>query len=1038
MKGPRIPEALKAQLRAQLDARLDRDVVRIRALRGDAVLLLTTFVNETPKEAPEMPEALLRLGELRWEIEREAYVDRFKRWDALPVDQRGPTPVPNFSPSRDLFGRVLRDYPQFEAYDLALYVDGFLASEQGKEDEALERFDRLLTGYPLSRFIPDAHMFKAEALFNQKYDYAGALKEYEEVLKFKGNDLYGLALFKSAWCLWRLGNTDEAKERFVQVFRVTDVARDPRKPLNAQQQKQLDALQGEALKYLVEVFTEDDKNTAKDVYAFLQKIDGDKFAGKIVRALAEQFYDQAHYERGIEAYELLLKLEPTSREAGLWILAIASGYSQLEDYPSLRKTYERAIQGYTAGGPWSRTQGDPANVAATSQKIEAQLRQDALALHARAQKDKTSRAEYDGAASLYGIYLAHFTNDPNAYQIHFYMAEIDFRHLGKDGEAATHYMAAAKGIPNDQAQRDPLKTLRHDAIYTALAALERLRVAELEARKGKPGSQETPTDKQFAEALDLYAQLYPTDPALPELFFRQGKLYYDYAVYDSAVKIWGSLIERFPSSPFAQGAGELILDSFNRAKNYENIETWARRLKTAHGFQTPAQQQKLETLIVQAVFKQGEQKGTAGDHAGAAVAYLRAAKEFPKDPRAAQACVNAELEAQKAGDVATLKEAATLVTSGSYRDRPESPVGAWTAATTFQAMGLFGEAATLDEAMGQLSDREHPAFQKHEHTKDAAYNAVVLREAIGEHDRAVTDGQRFLAMYGSDKEADEVVFQMGKAEQNAGRDKQAADLYRRYIPRAKNADHRVEGLVALAQIEAKLGDERGADDALGNAVAFGKHHPRELGPEGKYAAAHARYLQGERVLAKFEKIQIQGDVKQLSKRLKEKADFLKQASAVFLDTVSLGVAEWTTAALYQIGRTYESFAKSMRDAPPPSGLSDADKDAYQQQIDEFVVPIEERSLDAYENGWKKATELGIYNQWTQKMREALGRLNGELYPPMHEIGFEIRSAGPSALPALIEAPRREGAGNAAAPPAAASAPAPLPAAAPAKGKGGKK
>ena len=164
------------------------------------------------------------------------------------------------------------------------------------------------------------------------------------------------------------------------------------------------------------------------------------------------------------------------------------------------------------------------------------------------------------------------------------------------------------------------------------------------------------------------------------------------------------------------------------------------------------------------------------------------------------------------------------------------------------------------------------------------------------------------------------------------------------------------------------------------------------------------------MLAKFEKIQIQGDVKQLSKRLKEKADLLKQASAVFLDTVSLGVAEWSTAALFQIGHTYESFAKSMRDAPPPSGLSDADKEAYQTQIDEFVVPIEERSLDAYENGWKKAIELGIYNQWTQKMRESLGRLNGELYPPMREIGFEIRSAGPTAAPAAHRsaAARRSG------------------------------
>jgi tetratricopeptide (TPR) repeat protein len=1037
--GPRIPEALKAQLRARLDARIDRDLVRIRSLRADAVALLTTFVGETPKESPEMPEALLRLGELRWESEREGYVERFKKWDTLPVDQRGPTPQLDFVPSRDLFGRVLRDYPQFDEYDLALYVDGFLASEQGKEDEALDRFDRILGGYPQSRFIPDAHMFKAEALFNQKYDYAGALREYEEVLKFKGNDLYGLALFKSAWCLWRLGNTDEAAKRFVSVFEVADGGRAGGTRVSAQQRKQLDELQSEALKYLVEVFTEDERNTARDVYAFLQKIGGDKFAGKVVRALAETFYDQAHYERGIEAYELLLKLEPTSREAGQWVLAIASGYSQIEDYPKLKATYERAIQGYAAGGPWSRTQADPANVAATTRKIEVQLRQDALALHARAQKDRTSRAEFDGASALYGIYLARFTSDPNAYQIHFYMAEIDFRHLGKDGEAATHYMAAAKGIPNADAQRDPLKTLRHDAIYNALAALERVRVAELEARKGKPGSQETPTDKQYAEALDVYAQLYPADPALPELFFRQGKLYYDYGVYDPAVKIWGSLLERFPSSPFAQGAGELILDSFNRAKNYENIETWARRLKTAHGFQTPAQQAKLETLIVQAVFKQGEQKGAAGDHAGAAVAYLRAAKEFSRDPRAAQACVNAELEAQKAGDVGTLKEAATLVTSGTYRDRPESPVGAWTAATTFQAMGLFGDAAELDEAMSQAGGRDHPGYQKYEHTKDAAYNAVVLREAIGEHDRAVQDGQRFLAAYGGEKEADEVVFQMGKAEQNAGRDKQAADLYRRYLGRAKNADHHVEGLLALAQIDGKLGDPRGADEALAGAVALGKHHARELGPDGKYAAAHARYLQGERVLERFDKIQIQGDVKQLSRRLKEKSELLKQASTVFLDTVSLGVAEWTTAALYQIGRTYESFAKALKEAPPPSGLSDADKEAYQQQIDEFVVPIEERSLDAYENGWKKATELGIYNQWTQKMRESLGRLNGELYPPMREIGFDVRSSGPQALPALLEAPRREGAGNAPATASAGPTTAPLPAPQPApKAKGGRK
>jgi hypothetical protein len=166
-------------------------------------------------------------------------------------------------------------------------------------------------------------------------------------------------------------------------------------------------------------------------------------------------------------------------------------------------------------------------------------------------------------------------------------------------------------------------------------------------------------------------------------------------------------------------------------------------------------------------------------------------------------------------------------------------------------------------------------------------------------------------------------------------------------------------------------------------------------------------MEGERVLAKFEQIQIAGDVKQLKARLKQKTELLKDAAKVFLDCVSMGVAEWTTAALYQIGHMYEAFAKSLRDSPPPPEVKTDDQKAdYQSQIEEFAVPMEERSLDAYENGWKKALDLGIYNQWTAKMRDALGRLNSELYAPFKETGFEVRSQGPLPMPALIDAPNR--------------------------------
>jgi tetratricopeptide (TPR) repeat protein len=1006
IRGPKLPEALRKQLQARLDLRVDSDVAQAKKLRSEAIDLLMHFVAETPREAREMPEALVRLGELNWENERELLVVRFEAWDKKPVDQRGPAPELDYRVARDLFGRVLRDYPWFEQYDLALYVDGFLAFEQGKEDEASTRFERILREYPQSRFVPDAHMAKAEAIFNGRYDYAGALTEYEQVLSYKQQidpALYGLALFKSAWCYWRLGNNDEAARRFVGVFEATDTG-PAGKNVSAAQRKQLDELQGEALKYIVEVFTEDEKNTAQDLYNFLTKIGGERFSGKIVRALAEQFYDQAHYERGIEAYELLIKLEPTSPDAGRWVLAIAQGYQAVEDWPHLKTTFERAIAEYGASGPWSRTQADAANVTTTGAAIEAALLDAATSLHARAQRDKTSRAEFEGAVALYDVYLSKFASEPKAYRAHFYTAEIEFFRLDRNLDAATHYMASAKGIPAKETT-GPLAAMRHDALYNALVALAR--EMDRSQKAGKAGDTFGRAADEYAEALDLYAQYYPSDPELPAMFDRQGRYYFDNGNYDSAVKIWGMLLEKFPNDSHAREVGESILESFSRAKNYENIETWARRLKALPSFAGAKQQEKLDGLIVIAVFKQGEQKAAANDHPGAAAAYLRAAKEFPKDARAAQACVNAEQEAKLAGDAKTLQEAAELAMGPQYRDKPESPSGAWIAASTLQAMGLFGEAADVAEKMATLGDRDHPNYLKFEHEKDAAYNAVVLREATGEHDKAVLDGNKFLAAYGSAPEADEVVFQMGRAHQNAGRNKDAAELYRRYLGHAHNLDHRAQGFVLLAQAQIKSADDRGAAASLEEAVTLGKRHARELGPEGKYAAAHARYMQGERVVAKFDQIEIQGDVKQLKSRLKQKTDLLKDAAKAFLDCVSMGVAEWTTAALYQIGHVYESFAKSLRDSPPPPEVKTDDQKAdYQSQIEEFAVPMEERSLDAYENGWKKALDLGIYNQWTAKMRDALGRLNSELYPPFKETGFEVRSQAPLPMPALIEAPSR--------------------------------
>src|SRR5208282_2493319 len=136
--------------------------------------------------------------------------------------------------------------------------------------------------------------------------------------------------------------------------------------------------------------------------------------------------------------------------------------------------------------------------------------------------------------------------------------------------------AAARAIPT-QGMTKPQAAMRHDALYNALVALSR------EMENKAPGSGRSTQESgragdatkagadpfaraadEYAEALDLYAQYYPSDPELPAMFYRQGRYYFEKANYDSAVKIWGMLIEKFPNAEPARDAGDSILESFSR------------------------------------------------------------------------------------------------------------------------------------------------------------------------------------------------------------------------------------------------------------------------------------------------------------------------------------------------------------------------------------------------------------------------------------------------------------------------------------------
>lgn len=1031
--APALPENLEARLyleerpdvlgeaaTAHRDETLARMLVErerlVVARREQAIALLEAFVAEEPEETAEMPDALLRLAELRWEEARGVYLAAFGRWQGAPDDRRGPPPTPDYTVPIALYDRILDRHPGFRRTDLVLYMKAYALLEASRKDQALALYRRILDEHPDSRFVPDAHFALAEDAFGERADWEVALARYDQVLAYPETAFFDIALFKGAWCLWRLGRTEEAAVRF---RRVLDLARETQ-GISVERRRRLQELEDEALDYLIQVFVEDESNTARDVFAFLGDIGGERYAYRVLGRLSETFYGQSRWERGIEAYELLLEMDPTHPEAPSYQRQVAEGWAALDDPERTIAALAGLAERYGAGSTWASQQGDPQRVEAAARLGERSLRRRALRWHEEGQRDDR-RDRFEQAAALYGVYLDHYEDRPPAYTLQFYRAEIFFHRLERWAEAGDAYLAAARMNPEGE--------LTRDALYNAVGAFEEVReegagegCVQPEASRGgvsaagprdgaettregdpadggpvdgagPPVCGETENDRKLAAALGLYVELFPEDPDLPEILFRQGKLYYDRRVFDPAVRLFGQLIERFPASPYAETAGELVLDSFNQAQDWGNIETWARRLKETPAFAAPDEQRRLDGLILQAVFKTGEQLAERGEHGKAAEAYLRAADEFPADERAPQAFFNAGLERQRDGDLAGAEEAYGKLVE-RHRGSEVGADGAWAAAQMYESIAQFDDAARWYETYAQ----DFPDAPKR---ADALYNATLLRVTTGDHDEAVTNGERFLDRHSRHEAADDVVFLTARAEEAAGRSGEAARLYRRYIRATRNLDRKVEALTRLGQVLAGEGDARGADRALSEAVRLGKRNYRRL-EEGLYFAAQARFLQAEAVLRDYEAVSIAGDPAGLRRRLEEKSQLLARAARVLAEVVEFEVSEWVTAALFKIGRSYELFAEALREAPVPEGLTEEEEQVYFDELAMYVIPIEERALEAYEGGYAKAVALRIYNRWTAELREALTRLNDIAHPPLRETGIALVEGERLPLPAPIE------------------------------------
>ena len=1002
-KRPPTPEApvLSDDLRKLLNAtEKKRDDKRL-----EAIGLLKSFLASQPT-GDSKAEGMFKLAELLWEEARRLYLinmEDYSRDLEKCSQKKGDCDQPkepriNLKESEALYVELHARFPQFRRMDLVTYLIGFAAKEDNREDEAMNKFQEVIEKYPQSPLFGDAWMMIGEHYFADS-QWQKAMDAYRHVPDVAATN--DLATFKIAWCEWKLGDSMTAAKDFKKVL-------DKRTKCEAESShcNQQASLAQEALDYLVVVFTEDRSLSPKEVFDFLVSINGEQYSRDVMIKVAESYAGQAEWDRSNDAFRFLIKMDPGSIKAAEYQRNIVQNWTSALDVEKAQDEIKVLLETYGPTTQWAKDQRNRDALERSLQTTEELVRTTAVNIHGEAQRReklmKMPRQEgcatnpiksaellslYTKASDAYEQYLAAFgkakTAAEKTIELRFYRADILCFKLAKVEAAGDEYLEVGKSAPVGKYHKE--------ALLKAMNAFEAARPKDTVGRRKLYD-----VDKKFGEAIDLYATLFPADPELVGVIFKNGQMFFDYGEYDEAIKRFGVIVTKYPKDPNAGPAGDRILSALNKAQDYENIEEWARKLKSAPSFASKDQQDRLARLIVESIQKSGDKYADAGKYEQAATFYLRVPKETNDVRVSAQSMMNAGVMYEKAKKP---EDAADVYIELAQKYATSAPDVAEKAA--FSAGVVYEKSIFYDRA-AKAYELVVDKFGKGQKAPDALFNAGVLRQALGQNDKAIQHYKDYAKRFGDRKDAPDVAFNIGVVYQDAGQEGPAytafADYARIYHSTGKRVveAHTRAGLMSL-----KLGQLKRAKDDF---VAAQNLFKRATGAEkaaGKAWAAQARYNEGELIFREYEKVTLDVPPAKLNKALAQKSKLLADAEKVYLSVVDFGDLKWATASTFRVGQVYDGFAESLVNASTPKGLSADQAQAYRDALDTYVVQIQSKAVEAFGAAYIKAIQAQVYDEYTAKIRESLGRLAADKFPPEREARSKERTGDRPPNPEMV-------------------------------------
>ncbi len=759
------------------------------AARDDAIKQLNELIKDYP-EGPRKAEVYRRLAELYWEKARgikAVIMDEFNKKTDKYYEMNDPNaPMPELvldaawewnKKAIDVCDYIIKKYPTFQGIDEVYF---FMASNQmeiGQSLAAVRYYTLVVEKFQNSKFAPDAYFEMGEYFFNNNNVFK-AMPNYKAIIeKHKDNKFYGFALYKYAWCMYNVGEYEESVKLFQEVV------------VNAEKIKDL-SLKEDAMNDMVAPYAEAGNVDDAEKY-FKNVVKEQKYFIAVLKRLAGIYFDQDKSDEAIKIYRKLQQEAPERPEAPTWQKQIVECYKKLNNKDAVRKEIVVLVANYAdANARWVKAnEKDEATLESAQQTAEAALRILTVDYHNEARKTKTAET-WKIVGELYPTYLKYFPKSEASYDMRFNYAEYLYDHK-KYTEAGDQYQAVA--------DMNPKGHHFEDASYGAVSCFGALLESEQEkakkeaqnriAKSKQDGSGEIQKDlvktaddkdagkkdvvadefkpkqipelhQKFITACDTYIKNIPRSKYLVDIIYRQAITYYAFNHFDKAVPVFEMIVQKYPRNDLAEYSADLIMDSLNMARDWEQINNKSREFLKNSALLSGRNRLKadLEKFKEMATFYSADIPHKNGKSLESADRYMAFVNEFQKSKFNDVAMYNAIVYYQKGGDLyksIRVQEQFLRENDDVYKKSPHRDKIMFGLAKNYEAIAYYDKAAQLYIDFVEKAPNSTDAG-------DAVYNAAVLYESIGETEKAIDNYRLYVEKYSKDdKEKDSIALKYG-------------------------------------------------------------------------------------------------------------------------------------------------------------------------------------------------------------------------------------------------------------------------------------